>query len=1220
MARERQDEADRPLRAIRLTDGSFAARLAGKYGRRVDTGAPRGRMDHRIDGRRPAAAVPPVELRLFMRLVRLNMPLYSLRAAPRGSWVAPGVAARRELGARMAAARGPAPVRERTVVAREPGTLRERTVVVREPGAWRERTVVREHAVLREREVVRELQLLRERMVLLRELAALRERTVTRREPGALRERTVQRVLAALREREVVRERALLRERMVLQRELALWRGRAAEERRPVLPSGRAALPREQAAWTGPARPATTGDAAPMHAALAPLSPPLWPARPVRAVALSPSLPFPRNVGTVGRELERIGRTAVVFAPAAHPIAVRTLQAHRIRLLRTAAEPSRSAATPALRAGIGTLGRDGVLRTAEQTLARSVPFAGEGRPDAAERILRSAALLQHAAPAVRILPILPTFFPPVPIAVSPAPLRLHDIRLSRPRSNAAALSAAAARVPRPAAALPAGSGAVSAAQAGRPAASGRAVPTMRDAVALPAWRPVGLRYRDDRPAVLRQREAAAASAASTAAAIRRFVRSLALAAGVRRVPPAAGPAERADRPQAPAAGRIAALAPGPRYAEDYPQPAARPPGREARPAAAPLGLSPGLPMLSRTALAASVAASRAEQRPYPALARLLPASRLTALRAGVMRTARGIGPAEVRHGAASAFGFPRAVPGLEWMRPTAAAPVSARTVERLLRFVQDAVRTESDGGRAAAPAAPVAVSAPLAGTVPAAADGTAADRRPANRRPAAPSVVALPIIARRSVASGVPVAAPLRTLFLSDRGATPLVSVMNVAPLRPFFLRPRTDAERAGSVGARLRQWAEGFARTVHRRLRPPFAADERVAVGRPSDRTTPDGRRTPTRIAAASLRPTSPRRDAADGRARAAFPPAAEGGRALPSVLPARALRTPPLETGRTGEPVRRIDAAPIALTLATALRPAETERPRDGRGFPPTDASGRAPVRVHRIARADAPEAASPRDAAVPREPASDARLAVSEAAPPPEPALRHLEPPREPARELAERRTAAEPAPSASAPTAPASASAPDAPGPLQVLPVRLRPIRLIDRRRPMRLTDRANPAYRPVLRIDGRTLPLHVTLEHPTLPTGGVPIARIVRSRYLQGEEPAEVIGRSSPFYAGETVLVPHTSARRRDGATAPTLEVRRSPESVRLEVATRSRKPAAVAETVINHLQQAIQAVERDLQQAKVQWSRADLDVNRLADQVYKELSRRIRFEQQRSGW
>jgi hypothetical protein len=185
---------------------------------------------------------------------------------------------------------------------------------------------------------------------------------------------------------------------------------------------------------------------------------------------------------------------------------------------------------------------------------------------------------------------------------------------------------------------------------------------------------------------------------------------------------------------------------------------------------------------------------------------------------------------------------------------------------------------------------------------------------------------------------------------------------------------------------------------------------------------------------------------------------------------------------------------------------------------------------------------------------------------------------------------------------------------------VLPVRLRPIRLIDRRRPMRLTDRANPAYRPVLRIDGRTLPLHVTLEHPTLPTGGVPIARIVRSRYLQGEEPAEVIGRSSPFYAGETVLVPHTSARRRDGATAPTLEVRRSPESVRLEVATRSRKPAAVAETVINHLQQAIQAVERDLQQAKVQWSRADLDVNRLADQVYKELSRRIRFEQQRSGW
>ncbi len=73
------------------------------------------------------------------------------------------------------------------------------------------------------------------------------------------------------------------------------------------------------------------------------------------------------------------------------------------------------------------------------------------------------------------------------------------------------------------------------------------------------------------------------------------------------------------------------------------------------------------------------------------------------------------------------------------------------------------------------------------------------------------------------------------------------------------------------------------------------------------------------------------------------------------------------------------------------------------------------------------------------------------------------------------------------------------------------------------------------------------------------------------------------------------------------------------EPVRLEVPARRVTEQSNQEPVIRSLEHAIKSVEQELNQAKEQWAKPSLSINQLADQMYKEFSRRIRHEQQRRG-
>ena len=103
-----------------------------------------------------------------------------------------------------------------------------------------------------------------------------------------------------------------------------------------------------------------------------------------------------------------------------------------------------------------------------------------------------------------------------------------------------------------------------------------------------------------------------------------------------------------------------------------------------------------------------------------------------------------------------------------------------------------------------------------------------------------------------------------------------------------------------------------------------------------------------------------------------------------------------------------------------------------------------------------------------------------------------------------------------------------------------------------------------------------------------------------------------------------VGVPLVMARRekddpaREAAAVVSREARQ-PQPIRLDVAARRTVNHTVHETVIQSLQQSIKTVERELNEARTEWAKPGIDINRLADQMFKEFNQRIRHAQQRRG-
>jgi hypothetical protein len=77
--------------------------------------------------------------------------------------------------------------------------------------------------------------------------------------------------------------------------------------------------------------------------------------------------------------------------------------------------------------------------------------------------------------------------------------------------------------------------------------------------------------------------------------------------------------------------------------------------------------------------------------------------------------------------------------------------------------------------------------------------------------------------------------------------------------------------------------------------------------------------------------------------------------------------------------------------------------------------------------------------------------------------------------------------------------------------------------------------------------------------------------------------------------------------------------RRPVTDVVMEVAHPPARFQARLEPDLRELRAAIQNVEKDLNEAKAAWNTPKMDFNKLADNMYREFARRIRFEQQRRG-
>ena len=118
------------------------------------------------------------------------------------------------------------------------------------------------------------------------------------------------------------------------------------------------------------------------------------------------------------------------------------------------------------------------------------------------------------------------------------------------------------------------------------------------------------------------------------------------------------------------------------------------------------------------------------------------------------------------------------------------------------------------------------------------------------------------------------------------------------------------------------------------------------------------------------------------------------------------------------------------------------------------------------------------------------------------------------------------------------------------------------------------------------------------------------------RYL---EPAGSPGFRTGSPAEQTQSVRAPSIQRGGGTPKP--PVQRQVRDVRLDVSVPTAgRGRADAHPVLATLQTAVKTVEEELQKAKELWTKPELDITRLTDQMYKELTKRIRLEQQRRGF
>ena len=155
-----------------------------------------------------------------------------------------------------------------------------------------------------------------------------------------------------------------------------------------------------------------------------------------------------------------------------------------------------------------------------------------------------------------------------------------------------------------------------------------------------------------------------------------------------------------------------------------------------------------------------------------------------------------------------------------------------------------------------------------------------------------------------------------------------------------------------------------------------------------------------------------------------------------------------------------------------------------------------------------------------------------------------------------------------------------------------------------------------SLRPI-RVSHRSMPLTPARSGPV---------RASRTSSIIGSQAASAMNAPLQPGAGQeaSAAAPLIMARQRSGKAARAAESAvsretKQPQAIRLDVAARRTASPVVNETVIESLQQTIKTVEQELNQAKAQWKQPSIDMNRLADQMFKEFSQRLRHAQQRRG-
>ncbi|RUS45902.1 hypothetical protein [Cohnella sp. AR92] len=99
-----------------------------------------------------------------------------------------------------------------------------------------------------------------------------------------------------------------------------------------------------------------------------------------------------------------------------------------------------------------------------------------------------------------------------------------------------------------------------------------------------------------------------------------------------------------------------------------------------------------------------------------------------------------------------------------------------------------------------------------------------------------------------------------------------------------------------------------------------------------------------------------------------------------------------------------------------------------------------------------------------------------------------------------------------------------------------------------------------------------------------------------------------------------LIVPSApAARPTSGVPAAATRTAGNQPLVRLDVPVRESVQQTDHEPVLRSLEVAVKTIEQDLNQVKEEWAKPKIDANRLADQMYKEISKRMRQERQRRG-